>query len=170
MLDEMDWRIIRELQNDGRIKAKCLGEKLGVSHTTARERILRLLRSGIIKVRADVGISRLGLRAAFLRVEVGDLLSALRAVECLKRCNRTIMIGIATGDSNLILVTAGRDVAALMRFVEFVVKRLPAVRRVEVSVGEIVKPEYYPVDLTTPCPYTECAAFEEGLCLRGGDL
>ncbi len=47
-LDRIDWRIIEELQRDGRIAVSALGRKVGLSQPATSERIKRLESQGVI--------------------------------------------------------------------------------------------------------------------------
>ena len=48
MLDSIDRQILDELQNDGRISYRDLGERIGLSAPAATERVRRLERTGVI--------------------------------------------------------------------------------------------------------------------------
>jgi DNA-binding Lrp family transcriptional regulator len=49
-LDEIDWRLLRELQRDGRAPYTRLARTIGLSQAATRARVVRLLRSGVIRV------------------------------------------------------------------------------------------------------------------------
>jgi DNA-binding Lrp family transcriptional regulator len=49
-LDEIDWRLLRELQRDGRASFTRLARTIELSQAATRARVVRLLRSGIIRV------------------------------------------------------------------------------------------------------------------------
>ena len=60
-LDEIDWKILRELQADGRITNVELASRVGISAPPCLRRVRRLEQSGIIKgYRALLNASRLG--------------------------------------------------------------------------------------------------------------
>ena len=48
MLDSIDRQILDELQNDGRVSYRDLGERIGLSAPAATERVRRLERAGVI--------------------------------------------------------------------------------------------------------------------------
>jgi DNA-binding Lrp family transcriptional regulator len=61
LLDELDTRIVEELQADGRKTNRELAEILGVSPSTSLERIRSLQRRGVINgFHADVNLAALG--------------------------------------------------------------------------------------------------------------
>jgi DNA-binding Lrp family transcriptional regulator len=49
-LDEIDWWLLRELQRDGRAPYTRLARTIGLSQAATRARVVRLLRSGVIRV------------------------------------------------------------------------------------------------------------------------
>lgn len=48
-IDELDQKILRVLEEDGRISYRKLGKTLGIEESTARKRILRLREKGVIE-------------------------------------------------------------------------------------------------------------------------
>ncbi|TNY35063.1 Lrp/AsnC family transcriptional regulator [Thermomonospora catenispora] len=49
-LDDIDWRLLQELQRDGRAPYTRLAEIIGLSQAATRARVVRLMRSGVIQV------------------------------------------------------------------------------------------------------------------------
>lgn len=49
-LDDIDWRLLRELQRDGRAPYTRLAQIIGLSQAATRARVVRLMRSGVIHV------------------------------------------------------------------------------------------------------------------------
>ncbi len=81
-LDDFDRKIVRALQEDGRMSVTNLAEKVGLSKTPCQIRLKRLIESGVIRgFRAVVDPARLGLdHIAFAEVKLSDTReSALRA-------------------------------------------------------------------------------------------
>jgi Lrp/AsnC family transcriptional regulator, leucine-responsive regulatory protein len=61
-LDKIDWRIIEELQRDGRMPLSRLGTKVGLSQPAISERVKRLESTGVIKgYAARIDFQALGL-------------------------------------------------------------------------------------------------------------
>lgn len=60
-LDDLDWRILDELQTDGRLSLKELGRRVNLSAPAVADRVRRLEDSGVITgYRADVDPQRAG--------------------------------------------------------------------------------------------------------------
>jgi DNA-binding Lrp family transcriptional regulator len=59
-LDDIDWRLLRELTRDGRTPYTRLAEVVGLSQAATRARAVRLMRSGVIHVSGIVDSRALG--------------------------------------------------------------------------------------------------------------
>jgi len=105
-LDELDWRILGELQADARLSYSELGRRIGLSTPAAAERVRRLEDWGVIRgYAAVVDAERVGLSVgAFIRIRLAgpetlakkltaELDGMPEALEC-HRC---------TGDESFIL-------------------------------------------------------------------
>lgn len=66
-LDEVDFRLIAALQEDGRLPFRELAEQVGVSESSARRRYKRLVESGVLRVVGVADVVALG----FVRAEIG---------------------------------------------------------------------------------------------------
>jgi Lrp/AsnC family transcriptional regulator for asnA, asnC and gidA len=60
VLDDLDRALIAELQTDGRASLSYLASRLGVTHTTVRNRLERLLSEKIINIVAVVDPAKIG--------------------------------------------------------------------------------------------------------------
>jgi len=60
-IDELDQRILKILEDDGRISYRQLGQKLGIEESTARKRVVRLKDKGVIeRFTIDINEATLG--------------------------------------------------------------------------------------------------------------
>jgi DNA-binding Lrp family transcriptional regulator len=59
-LDDIDWRLLRELQRDGRAPYTRLAGIIGLSQAATRARVVRLMRSGVIQVTGQADAAALG--------------------------------------------------------------------------------------------------------------
>ena len=77
-IDETDKAIIRELQLDGRLPYSKLGPAVGLSQAAARQRVQRLIDSGVMQVVAVTDPATLGFAVqALVGIEVtGDVRAA----------------------------------------------------------------------------------------------
>jgi len=89
LLDETSKRIIEQLQEDGRRAYASIGKAVGLSEAAVRQRVQRLLDSGVMQIVAvtdplQVGFTRqamIGLRVSGDMVDVADRLAELPEVD-----------------------------------------------------------------------------------------
>lgn len=131
-LTEIDRRILREVQRDGRIAVVELAERLGIPATTAGERLKRLQRDKVITgFRAEIDPAALGLDLlVFVEVlldkttpEVMDqFVAAIRRVPEVLECHM-----VAGGFDFLIKIRA-EDMSAYRRFLGDRLWTMPGVK------------------------------------------
>jgi Lrp/AsnC family transcriptional regulator, regulator for asnA, asnC and gidA len=141
-LDEVDRRIIRELQTDGRTPYSKLGPMVGLSQAAVRQRVQRLIDRGVMQVVAvtDPAVLGLGLQAMVgVRVE-GD--------------TRVVAAAIAESvDVDYVVITAGRydllvevvapDAGRLLDLVTGAIRDVPGVVSTEIlTYLKLVKQTY----------------------------
>jgi Lrp/AsnC family transcriptional regulator for asnA, asnC and gidA len=141
-LDEVDRRVIRELQADGRTPYSKLGPMVGLSQAAVRQRVQRLIDKGVMQVVAvtDPAVLGLGLQAMVgVRVE-GD--------------TRVVAAAIAESvDVDYVVITAGRydllvevvapDAGALLDLVTAAIRDVPGVVSTEIlTYLKLVKQTY----------------------------
>ncbi|MFE6039016.1 Lrp/AsnC family transcriptional regulator [Streptomyces sp. NPDC056452] len=139
--DDMDARILAELEQDGRLPFAELAGRVGLSAGATRARTLRLLEGGVAKVVALVRPDVLGmgylcgfsLRVAGAAAPVAELVAAFPRVTFLSTClGRAELVGTITAES----FAAVRTTLEEMR-------ELPQVREVESWLHlELVKEQY----------------------------
>ena len=104
LLDRLGWKLLTELQKDGRISFAELGRRVGLSTPAVAQRVRRLEDEGIIRAyRADISALSVGLPiTAFIRMSVvGNVLAKLtarvRSMPEIVECHR------GTGEDSFIL-------------------------------------------------------------------
>ena len=63
-LDDLDFKIIHQLQGDGRISITDLADKVGSSRPTVTNRLKKLVDEGFVVVNGGLNIRRLGFKVA----------------------------------------------------------------------------------------------------------
>ena len=73
-LDDLDWAILRELQEDARVSWSELGRRVALSPPAVADRVRRLEEAGVISgYRAEIGLPAAGYSiTAFIRIAVKD--------------------------------------------------------------------------------------------------
>jgi len=120
-LDAIDWRILRELQEDGRMTNVELSRRVGISAPPCLRRVKRLEDAGIIrKYRALLDGPSLGLDVvAFCMVGLthqsdAELKAFAAKVEGWRMVRQAWMV---SGDTDFILFCVGTDLSGFQRFV-----------------------------------------------------
>jgi len=108
-LDQLDWDIVTELQQNARISTAELSRKIGLSTSATAERIAKLEREGIIQgYTAIVDEAKLGQDiSAYILVPVGgipiaDMAKAIASIPQVREChkvtgNACFMVKVRTG-------------------------------------------------------------------------
>ena len=132
-IDEVGKQLIEELQQDGRRSYAALAKTVGLSEAAVRQRVQRLIDSGVMQVVAvtdplQVGFSRqamVGVRAEGDLVRVADELGKIDEVE---------YVVISAGSFDILLELVCEDDDHLLRVLSEQVRVLPGVRDTETFV------------------------------------
>ncbi len=124
-LPPSDRRILRVLQNDGRITNAALAEKVGLAASPCLRRLKALEDDGVIKgYRAMVNRKALGLEVeafVFIKLEQSEPGWRTRLVERLKGYEEVIACYALAGEVDLIVHAVAKDIES---FGEFTMNRL----------------------------------------------
>ena len=131
-LDRLDRKILKLLQEDGRITTVDLAEKVGLSPTAASERVKRLWRDGfVLSFRAMLDPKKLG-RGLLVFIEVTldkttpDVFA--RFAEAVKRAPEVLECHMVAGGFDYLVKTRVEDMAAYRSFLGDVLLALPGVK------------------------------------------
>ena len=82
-LDRISWKIVEELQQDGRLSWAELGRRVGLTTPAVAERVYRLEKLGVIRgFHADISLERLGMPILiFVRLSIAGPESTVRAFQ-----------------------------------------------------------------------------------------
>lgn len=129
-MDRLDWKILRELESDGRLSFAELGDRVGLSKTPCWGRVRRLEEAGAIDgFAARVDPAALGLAVQCL-AEVRIRFDAHAAFEEAVLTHPAIMECHTTaGDNDYLLRFYARSVAHLDELLRHDLSKLPGVTR-----------------------------------------
>jgi Lrp/AsnC family transcriptional regulator for asnA, asnC and gidA len=141
-LDDVSKRIIEQLQEDGRRPYATIGKAVGLSEAAVRQRVQRLLDSGVIQIVAvtdpmQVGFSRqamIGVRASGDVTVVADLLAEMPEVE---------YVVITAGSYDVIVEVVCEDDDHLLDLVSGRIRALPGVTATETFVYLKLRKQLY---------------------------
>lgn len=129
-LDDTDKTIIRELQRDGRISYADLAPIAGLSAPATRQRVQRLMDSGLLQVVAVTDPLALGLPVmAMVGITVeGDIREVADAIGTV---HNVIYVVLTSGSFDLFAEVVCADMDELFAVVNDHIKKLPGVRTTE---------------------------------------
>jgi len=108
-LDEVDRKIISQLQLDGRTTLGKLGKIVGYTSMGVKKRLNKLLQQDAIKVSALINLEQLKLSAAVVLLEMESAEAMQRLLKRFKECPRVIHIFTTLGGYNLIALVVAED-------------------------------------------------------------
>lgn len=117
-LDDLDLKLVLQLQEDGRATITELAEKVGSSRPTVTNRLNRLIDEGIVIVTGGVNMAKFGYKMACIGLEGKSVEARAELEECLTHCPRVINMFRTTGKANLHIALWGEDDKALNSTVE----------------------------------------------------
>lgn len=131
VLDAIDKAIVRELQSDGRRPYAKLGPAVGLSQAAVRQRVQRLIDSGVMQVVAVTDPLTLGftLQAMIGLIVDGDLRAA---AEQLVAIDRVEYVVVTAGRYDILVEVVADGNVDLLEFLNDSVRTLPGVRHAEV--------------------------------------
>ena len=131
-LDKIDRRILAALQQDGRISAVDLAERIGLSPTATGERLRRLQKEGVIAgFTARLNPHRIGLGLlVFVEVSLDKTTPDVfeRFAAAVRRAPEVLECHMVSGGFDYLVKTRVSDMTAYRRFLGDVLLALPGVR------------------------------------------
>ena len=134
-IDELDQKLILDLQQDGRRTYMDLAKTLGVTEGTIRNRLRKLVSQGIVKITAIPELDKLGysfMGIVGLQVRLADL--RVVADQLAKNPNVCYLANV-TGRYDFIAIVITRSSGEFAAFVENVISGIPSILRTETFVN-----------------------------------
>ncbi len=129
-LDDVSKAIIEQLQEDGRRPYATIGKAVGLSEAAVRQRVSRLLETGVMQIVAVTDPMQVGFnREAMIGIEVdGDIESVANVIEKMPEVSYLV---ITAGSFDILLEVVCDDDEALLKVINRKIRALPGVRRTE---------------------------------------
>lgn len=130
VLDDVSKAIIEQLQDDGRRSYAAISKAVGLSEAAVRQRVSRLLDSGIIQIVAVTDPLQVGFRrAAMIGLSVtGDLEAVAERIADLPEVDYVV---ITAGGFDILAEVVCEDDDHLLELVNRRIRTLPEVQRAE---------------------------------------
>jgi len=112
-LDSVDWKMLSELQLDGRKTFKELGKAVGFTGLGAKKRVEKMLEQGVIRISALVNIETLNMFSAMILLEVESAEAMRKTLDRYSECPRVINFFTTMGGYNLIALVLAEDQGTL---------------------------------------------------------
>jgi len=140
MYDELDQKLIQELQKNGRESYVDLAKRLGVVEGTVRKRVKYLLEKDIITIVAVPNVRKLGyslISVMGMQVRMEEL---RRVAENLAQNQHVCYLAFVTGRYDLMAIIVTRSPEELSQFIEREISAIPSILRTETFVNlDIIK-------------------------------
>jgi Lrp/AsnC family transcriptional regulator, leucine-responsive regulatory protein len=119
MIDEIDWKILKELQINARISFAELGRRVGLTTPAVIERIRKLEDAQIITgYRAEIDTAKVGLPiTAFLRMSISGV-DYSHIIEVAEQSSEILECHRGTGGDSFIMKVAVADVGHLQTLID----------------------------------------------------
>lgn len=101
-MDEIDRKIIAQLQTDGRTTLEDLAKITGFTSMGTRKRLSNLIKKGVVKIQALINPIPLGLHPAIVMLEMENAEAMQNILDRFKECPRIIQMFKTIGGYNLI--------------------------------------------------------------------
>ena len=136
-LDAIDAKILKCLQQDGRLTNAELAERVGLSPSPCLRRVRMLEEAGIIsRYMAVINQNKVGLGvSAFvhLKLDRPSTESIERIERELSRCPEVVDCYLMTGRSDYLLRVVAPDIASYERFLKERLNKVPGIANIETS-------------------------------------
>jgi len=118
-MDEIDWKILKELQVNARISFAELGRRIGLTTPAVIERIRKLEDAKIITgYRAEIDTAKVGLPiTAFIRMSISGV-DYSRIIKVAEKSNEVLECHRGTGGDSFIMKVAVADVEHLQNLID----------------------------------------------------
>jgi len=119
MIDSIDWKILKELQENARISFAELGRRVGLTTPAVIERVRKMEDSKIIKgYAAEIDTAKVGLPiTAFIRMSISGV-DYSHIIEVVENSKEVLECHRGTGNDSFIMKVAVSDVEHLQNLID----------------------------------------------------
>lgn len=135
-LDAIDLKIIEYLSQNGRESFAKIAQKLRLSSVAVKNRVDKLLKEKIIRIRAELQIDQFYTMAAQINVEA-DVKTVEQLIEKLERYPEVYQLAKLAGHYNLCIGVLAHNLENIEAFVDDEIRVIPGVKQIIISTGGI---------------------------------
>ena len=132
-MDNIDRKILAELQSDGRLSVTELADRIGLSLSPCHRRVRALEQSGVIRgYKAQLDPGNLGFNFSalvFVTLKEGDRLAVEAFETAVMEVPQVIQAQRLFGDPDYLLQVVSRDLSAFQQLYDEQLSSLPSVQR-----------------------------------------
>lgn len=171
-LDELDLKILQELQTDGRISITELAERVGSSRPTITSRLRRLLEEELVVIVGGLNLKKMGFKIACVGLEVKNEGTRRDFERLLRSCPRVLFTFRTPGKANLYIALWSKE----DQTINSVIESFRDIENVDIvfthylgtpTSGKIMLPVHTVKMDKPPCDRdcSTCDRYENALCL-----
>jgi Lrp/AsnC family leucine-responsive transcriptional regulator len=155
ILDAIDIKILRALQQDARLSNVALAEQVGLSQSPCLRRVRQLEKAGVIRgYTASVDQTTVGLPVSVfvsIKLEKQREEELKRFEDAMRGCPEVLECYLMTGPRDYLLRVVARDLADYERFVKETLTRIDGVASIESSfaLGQVKHTNALPIGSRT---------------------
>lgn len=143
LIDDIDWILIEELGQNGRMKYGDIAQKIGVDVSTVSRRVNRLIKENIIKIMAVPNPSKLGFPAnAFIAIHA-DTLKIKNICDRLSSHPEVHYIVTLMNDFDIMIGVQFPSPEILYNFIKYTISNVEGVLKIETFVRAEFKKRIY---------------------------
>ncbi len=141
-LDDVSKGIIEQLQEDGRRPYATIGKAVGLSEAAVRQRVTRLLETGVMQIVAVTDPMQVGFsRAAMVGVEVeGDIETVADLLSAMPEADYVV---ITAGSFDILVEVVCEDDESMLELINRRIRAIPGVRRTETFMYLTLRKQIY---------------------------
>ena len=152
-MDEIDRKLISKLQQDGRTNFIELSKIIGYTNVGTKKRVNKLVDRKVLKFSTLLNITKLGMSAAIILMEIENSEALEKFLERFKECPRVVYIFTTMGAYNLIALVVAEDQETLesISVEKCSLRSGEGIRRSEfIPVGRIMYSPFMPLEKFLP--------------------
>ncbi|MFX1533693.1 MAG: Lrp/AsnC family transcriptional regulator [Promethearchaeota archaeon] len=176
-MDSTDFKIIRELQEDGRKKFSKIGQAVGLSRVAVAVRVKRLVESKNVRIHPEINLKSQNMIMALILIESADEKKRENILSLYSGCPRVILFGTAYGHYDIFALVFAENSSLLeILLTSCMLKNIEGINKSSIMIiGDLLVPSFLPVkkylaDKTStvaPCGLdcSKCDKFRRQLCI-----